>query len=205
MRGKPEVPNDQRNLVDHIAERDRLLLHQVPCHGACRSVVDVAPGEPRDGFSDVLNGHRLERRCGFVGRQLQRKRRQRPQHGAAAIGGRRHHKARPHDRVSDTGSGDQAFGFALGRAERRAVLIGRPGNGNMDKVHRAAAVADRRQQASHEIAVHGARVATGAVLQHPEAIDHEIDPALTNQPRQRGRVHRHDRKLEIEGADLLRR
>ena len=37
MRGQPAVPNDSAELVDHIAERDRLLLHQVPCHGAWAS------------------------------------------------------------------------------------------------------------------------------------------------------------------------
>ncbi len=61
------------------------------------------------------------------------------------------------------------------------------------------------QQARDEIAMHGAGVAAGAVLQHAEAIDDDIDLALADQPRQRGCVHRHDRQFEIEGAGLLRR
>ena len=105
----------------------------------------------------------------------------------------------------NTGGGNQPLGLALGRAEGGAVLIGRAGDGDVNEPNRAAAVADRRQQTFDEIAMHGAGVAARAVLQHAEAIDHDIDLALADQPRQRGCIHRHDRKLEIGGAGLLRR
>ena len=89
-------------------------------------------------------------------------------------------------------------------AEGGAVLIGRAGDRDVHEAHRAAAVADRRQQPFDEIAMHRAGVAAGPVLQHAEAIDHDIDLALADQPRQRGCIHRHDRKLKIEALDLLR-
>ena len=56
----------------------------------------------------------------------------------------------------------------------------------MDQPDRAAAVADRLQEARDEIAVHGGGIAAGAILQHAEAIDDDIDGAIAQQPRQRG-------------------
>ena len=75
----------------------------------------------------------------------------------------------------------------------------------MHQPDRTLAFTDRLQQPCDEIAVHGGRVAAGAVLQHTEAIDDDIDAMVAQQPRQRGRFHRHDRKFEIERAAFLRR
>jgi hypothetical protein len=75
----------------------------------------------------------------------------------------------------------------------------------MHQPDRTVAFADRLQQARDEIAMHGGGVAAGAVLQHAEAIDDDIDAAIAQQPRQRGRFHRHDRQFEIERAAPLRR
>ncbi len=60
------------------------------------------------------------------------------------------------------------------------------------------------QQPLDEIAMHRAGVAAGAVLQHAEAIDDEVDAVIADQPRQRSRVHRHHRHFQIERAGLLR-
>ena len=49
----------------------------------------------------------------------------------------------------------------------------------MDEADRATGVADRLQQPRDEIAMHGAGIAAGAVLQHAEAIDDEIDAAIS--------------------------
>ena len=75
----------------------------------------------------------------------------------------------------------------------------------MHQPDRTVAVADRLQQPRDEIAMHGGRVAAGAVLQHAETIDDDIDAVIAQQPRQRGRFHRHHRQFEIERADFLRR
>ena len=193
IRGKTRGAERPAELIDHIAKRDRLRLHQVPCHGVCGGIIDVAGGEPGNGVRDIFDRHRLERRRRFVGRQLQRERRQRAQQRAAAIGRGRHDKARPQDRVGDARGGDQPLGVALGGAEGGAVLISRAGNGDMDEAYRAAAVADRGERPFDEIAMHGAGVAARTVLQHAEAIDDDIDFTLADQPRQRGDIHRHDR------------
>ena len=123
---------------------------------------------------------------------------------AAAISGKRHHEARPKDRESDAGFRDQPLGLALGGREGGPVGLGRAGNRDVHQPDRAAAVADRLQQPRDEIAVHGGRVAAGAVLQHAEAIDDDIDAVIAQQPRQRDRFHRHDRQFEIERAAFLR-
>ena len=70
--------------------------------------------------------------------------------------------------------------------------------------HRAATLLDRLQQPLDEIAVHRAGVAAGTVLQHAEAIDHDIGLLLPQQPRQRFRIHRQDRPFDIERGGLLR-
>ncbi len=94
----------------------------------------------------------------------------------------------------------KAFGFALGPAEGGAVVIGGAGNRDVDETDRPAAVADRPQQPLDEIAMHIAGVAARAVLQHAEAIDYDIDVVIPDQPRQRGRIHRHHGHFQIERA-----
>ena len=74
----------------------------------------------------------------------------------------------------------------------------------MHQPDRAVAFADRLQQPHDEIAMHGGGVAAGAVLQHAEAIDDDIDVVIAQQPRQRCRFHRHNRQFEIERAAFLR-
>jgi hypothetical protein len=56
----------------------------------------------------------------------------------------------------------------------------------MDEADRPAAAADRPQQPLDEIAMHIAGVAAGTILQHAEAIDHDVDIVIPDQPRQRG-------------------
>jgi hypothetical protein len=73
-------------LFDHTTKRDRLRLHQIPHHGISHFVIDIAAGEPGDGRGDILDRHRLKRSRGFRRRKIDRKRRQRAQQGAAAIG-----------------------------------------------------------------------------------------------------------------------
>jgi len=85
------------------------------------------------------------------------------------------------------------------------VPVGCAGDRYLDEVDRAAGIADRLQQLCDEIAVHGADIAAGTVLQHAEAIDHDIDLVILNQPCQRRRIHRQHRHFEIEGAYSLRR
>jgi hypothetical protein len=58
--------------------------------------------------------------------------------------------------------------------------------------------------AARQIAMHGTGIAAGTVLQHAEAIDDELDAVFPDHPRQRRWIHRHDRKLQIERACLLR-
>ena len=74
----------------------------------------------------------------------------------------------------------------------------------MDEADRAAAVADRPQQPRDEIAMHVAGVAARPVLQHAEAIDHDIDAVIPISRASAACIHRHDRHFQIERAGLLR-
>jgi hypothetical protein len=120
------------------------------------------------------------------------------QHRAAAVGGGRHDKARAQDSTGDAGRGDQPLGFALGGGKGGAISFGDAGDRYLHEADGAAAVADRLQQPRDKIAMHGVGVAAGAILQHAEAVDDEVDGALAQQPCQRRRIHRHDRQFEIE-------
>jgi hypothetical protein len=191
-------------LFDHATERDRLRLHQVPGHGIGDPGSGIVAGEPGNRRRNIFDRHRLERGCGFHLGKIDRKRRQRAQHRAAAIGRRRDHKPRPQDRMRDAGGRDQSLGFAFCRTEGGAVVIGGAGYRDVHQPDRAAAIADRLQQPRDEIAMHGTGIAAGSVLQHAEAIDDEIDAVLPDQPRQRRCIHRHDRQFQIERACLLR-
>jgi hypothetical protein len=191
-------------LLDDAAQRNRLLLHQVPRHGVSGFVAEVAAGKPGDGRRDIFHINRLKRRRAFCGGKIDRQRGQRPQHRAAAIGRGCDDKTRPQDGVGDAEDGDQPLGFALCRADGGAVLIGGAGNRDLHEADRAAARLDRAQQPLDEIAVHVARVAARAVLQHAETIDHEINLVVADQPRQRGGIHRQQRQFQVERAGLLR-
>ncbi len=68
----------------------------------------------------------------------------------------------------------------------------------MDEADRAAGGFDRAQQPLDEIAVDIAGVAAGAVLQHAEAIDRDVDAVVADEPRQRRRIHRHHGQFQIE-------
>jgi hypothetical protein len=195
----------QAKLFDHTTKRDRLRLHQIPHHGISHFVIDIAAGEPGDCRGDILGRHRLKRSRSFRRREINRKRRQRAQQRTASIGRRRDHKARSQDRVRDAEYGNQSFGFALGPAEGGAILRRGAGDRDVNKANRAAAATDRLQQPLDEIAMHGADIAAWTVLQHAQAIDHDINAVIPDQPRQRGRIHRHHRHLQIERVCLLRR
>jgi hypothetical protein len=99
---------------------------------------------------------------------------------------------------------DQPFGFAFRHTEGGAVFGGRAGDRDVNEADGPAQAADRLQQPRHEIAMHRAGIAAGAVLQHAEAIDDDIDAVIFDQPRQRRRIHRHHRQLQIERVGLLR-
>jgi hypothetical protein len=206
-RGYSAVPKAKR-LLDHPGERDLLRLHQIPSHlpnhGAHRGINDVAAGEPGDGRRNILDRDGTKLRSGFFGRQIEREGRERAQHRAAAIGGGRDHKTRPQDRMRNTRCRDQPLGLAFCHAEGGLVLVGRAGNRDVDEPDRAAGITDRSQQPCDKVAVHRAGVAARPVLEHAEAVDDDVDAVIGDQPRQRGLLHRQDRHLQIESADLLR-
>ena len=175
MRGHPRGAERPAELIDHVAERDRLLLHQVPCHGV-RLVVDVARRKPGDGRGDVLHRDRLERRCPL------RRRADRAETPPARAAWRCRHRPQAPPQSPAAGSRKRMPEAAISRSASRLVVLkavrslsARAGNRDMDQADRTAAVADRLQQPRDEIAMHGGGVAAGAILQHAEAIDDDID------------------------------
>ena len=192
-------------LFDDAAERNRLRLHQIPAHGSVATSSMSRAGEPRDRRGDILDRDRLERRRGFVRGQFQRKRRQRAHHGAAAIGRRRDHKARPQDRVGNAGRRDQPLGLALGLAEGGAVLIRGAGDRDMDqRIARplsliACSSRATKSRCTAPVSLPGPSCSTPRQL------------TTTSMPRSRisrasaARIHRHHGQLQIERAWPLRR
>ena len=102
------------------------------------------------------------------------------------------------------GCRDQAFGLALGGGERGTIRFGDPGDRDVHQPDRTAAAGDRLKQARDKIAMHGVGVASGAILEHAEAVHDDIHVMLAQQACQRGRVEDEDRQLDIERAHCLR-
>jgi hypothetical protein len=177
---------------------------QIPGHGAYGRIVDIAAGQPGHRRRNILDRDGLKNRARLIRRQIKRQGRERAQHRAAGIGCGRDHKARPQDRMGNVRSRDQPLGLTFCHAEGGLVLIGCTGNGNVDEPDGAAAITDRSQQPRDKIAVHRAGVAARSVLQHAEAVHHQFDVLIPNQPRQRGLLHRQDRHFQVERVGSLR-
>src|SRR5207244_6767009 len=83
--------------------------------------------------SNVLDGDGLERCRPLRGGKVDRERGERAQHGAAAIGRWRHHKAGAQDGVGDSGHRNQLLGLALGGGKGCAVGLRRAGDRDVDE------------------------------------------------------------------------
>ncbi|MGY3547141.1 hypothetical protein ACVW0W_002908 [Bradyrhizobium sp. USDA 4469] len=105
--------------------------------------------------------------------------------------------------MSKARSRDQPLGLALGGGERAAIGFGCSGNRDVHQPDRAAAHGDGLKQPCDKIAMNGAGVAPGTILEHAEAVHDEINRMLLQQGGQGGRVERQDRQLDIERAHSL--